>query len=116
LPDEGGVNVYKFDAKQLSGTGLSQNLSPDVVLGATSESGPCPQGLDGPYGVALDNNGNLFVSNANLQGECFSSLVEFSAKSIKSSGNPTPKVFITQDPQGDNIGDPNNLTFGPSVS
>jgi len=115
LADEDGVNVYKFTTLQLKGTGLSQNLTPDVVLSPTSVSGPCPQSLDGPYGIALDSSGNLFVTNANLTSGCFGSLAEFTAKSIKSSGNPTPKVFITQDALGDNIGDPNSLTFGPTV-
>jgi streptogramin lyase len=116
LADEDAVKVYKFAAKQLSGTGLSQNLIPDVVLGAVSESGPCPQSLDNPYGLALDNNGNLYVSNTNLlTSGCFGSLAEFSAKSITASGTPTPKVFITQDAQGENINDPNSLTFGPTI-
>jgi sugar lactone lactonase YvrE len=115
LADERGLNVYKFAADQVTGTGLSQNLTPAVVLSTASESGPCAESLDGPYGVAVDQEGNLFVSNANLAGHCLGSLAEFSAKSIESSGSPIPKVFITTTVYGNNINDPNNLTFGPSL-
>jgi DNA-binding beta-propeller fold protein YncE len=113
LADERGLNVYKFAADQLTGTGLSQNLTPAVVLSPSSGSGRCPESLDGPYGIAVDQEGNLFVSNANLAGQCFGSLVEFSAKSIESSGSPNPKVVITRTRYGNNINDPNSLTFGP---
>ncbi|HVB55199.1 MAG TPA: hypothetical protein VNE63_02035 [Candidatus Acidoferrales bacterium] len=113
LADERGVNVYKFAADQLTGTGMSQNLTPAVVLSPTSESGRCPESLDGPYGIAVDQKGNLFVSNANLAGQCFGSLVKFSAESIQSSGSPIPKVVITTTRHGNNINDPNSLTFGP---
>lgn len=115
LADERGLNVYKFAADQLTGTGISQNLTPAVVLSPARKPGPCPETLDGPYGVAVDRHGNLFVSNANLSGRCLGSLAEFSAKSIESSGSPIPKVFITTTVWGYNVNDPNNLTFGPAL-
>ena len=113
LTDEHGLNVYKFTADQLSGTGLSLNITPAVILSSASRTGRCTQSLDGPYGVAVDLAGNLFVSNANIGSRCFGSLAKFSAKSIESSGSPIPKLFITTSPYGYNINDPNNLTFGP---
>jgi streptogramin lyase len=115
LADEWGLNVYKFAANQIAGAGLSQDLTPAVVLSSVSRAGPCTESLDGPYGVAVDKDGNLFVTNANLAGSCFGSLAEFSAASIESSGNPIPKVFITTRPYGYNIHEPNNLTFGPTL-
>jgi len=115
LADERGMNVYKFAADQVTGTGLSQNLTPAVVLSPVSEARRCHESLDGPYGIAVDRKGNLFVSNANVTGNCFGSLAEFSPKSIKSSGSPIPKVFIVTTVYGNNINDPNNLTFGPSL-
>ena len=115
LADELGVNMYQFSASQLTGTGLSQNLTPAVILSPTSVAGSCTKSLDGPYGVAVDQNGNLFVSNANVSGQCAGSLAVFSAQSIQSTGNPVPIVFMSSDAAGTSIHDPNYLTFGPSV-
>jgi sugar lactone lactonase YvrE len=108
LADESGNNVYKFAASDLTGLGLSQNVTPSVVLGA-SAGGPCGLSLHGPYGIAIDGSGNLFVSNANSNGGCVGSLAEFSASTIGSTGNPVPKKFLTT-----HFNSPNNLTFGPT--
>jgi sugar lactone lactonase YvrE len=113
LADEEGNKIYKFSASQLTGTGLSQNLTPAVVLGATHHSGPCKQSLDGPYGLAVDGSGNLFVANANAHGSCLGSLAKFLAGSIETTGSPKPKVFITTDGKRNSIDGPNALTFGP---
>ena len=108
LADEDGNNVFKFRASDLGGTGLSQNVTPAVVIGA-SPGGPCGLGLHGPYGIAFDGSGSLFVSNANPHGVCSGSLAVFSASTIGSTGNPKPKTFLTTD-----FNSPNNLTFGPT--
>jgi uncharacterized protein YjiK len=113
LADENGDSIYKFSANQLNGTGLSQELTAAVVLSPTHHSGACSASIDGPYGVAVDGAGNLYVSNANIGGQCFGSLVEFAAKKIQSSGSPKPKAFITTDGQHTSINSPNALTFGP---
>ena len=115
LADEHGMNVYKFSADHITGTGLSQNVTPAVVLSPSIIRGPCPLSLDGPYGIAVGLKGNLFVSNANIGGGCLGSLAMFSAKSIESSGSPIPKVFIITRRYGNNINRPNNLTFGPTL-
>jgi sugar lactone lactonase YvrE len=111
LADEGSNNVYEFTANQLTATGLATDLTPAVVLSASSRGGSCHLSLDGPYGVAVDASGNLFVSNANTAGRCLGSLAEFSAGSIASTGSPKPKAFIT----GSTLNSPNAITFGPSV-
>jgi sugar lactone lactonase YvrE len=108
LADEHGNNLYKFAASDLSGTGLSQDVSPLVVLGANA-GGPCGLSLHGPYGIAIDGSGNLFVSNASPHGGCNGSLAEFSAGTIGSTGNPKPKAVVAT-----KLDSPNNLTFGPT--
>ena len=108
LADESGNNVYKFAAADLSGVGLSQNVQPAVVLGA-SAGGPCGLSLHGPYGVAVDGGGNLFVSNANPHGACVGSLAMFSASNIRATGNPKPNTFLIS-----NFDSPNAVTFGPT--
>ena len=111
LADEQSNNVYEFTANQLTGTGLAKDLTPAVILSATSRGGSCHLTLDAPYGVAVDGSGNLFVSNANGVAGCHGSLAEFSAGSIASTGSPKPKVFMT----GSDLNSPNALTFGPTV-
>jgi sugar lactone lactonase YvrE len=109
LADEDANNVYKFAAADLSGPpGLSQNVTPAVVLVA-NPGGPCGLSLHGPYGLAIDGSGSLFVSNANPHGGCAGSLAVFSASSIGSTGNPKPKTLLTG-----GFNSPNNLTFGPT--
>jgi len=113
LADQEGNNIYKFSASQLAGTGLSQNLTPAVVLTATHHSGPCNLSVDGPYGLAVDGSGDLFVANTGDQGGCRGSLAKFLAGSIETTGSPKPKVFITTDGKRNSINIPNALTFGP---
>lgn len=113
LADENGDDIYKFSANQLNGTGLSQDLIAAVVLSPTHHAGVCSASLDGPYGLAVDGPGNLYVSNANTGGQCFGSVAEFAAKKIRTSGSPKPKAFITTDAQGTSINSPNALTFAP---
>jgi hypothetical protein len=113
LADQQGDSVYKFSASQLTGTGLSQNLTPAVVLTPAHRSGACRKSLDGPYGLAVDGVGDLYVANSNADRGCFGSLAEFSASSIESSGSPKPKAFITTDGKRTSINYPNALTFGP---
>ena len=110
VADENGNSIYKFSASDLTGTGLHQNLTPAVILTATSESGACNMSLDGPYGLAFNGGGELFVSNANINGGCVGSLAQFSTGSIGSTGSPTPKAFITN-----GVNSPNALTFGPTI-
>jgi ligand-binding sensor domain-containing protein len=110
VADENGNSIYKFSASDLTGTGLHQNLTPAVVLTATSESGACNMSLDGPYGLAFNVGGELFVSNANINGGCVGSLAQFSTGSIGTTGSPTPKAFITN-----GVNSPNALTFGPTI-
>ena len=100
--------VYQFAANQLAGTGLDQDLTPPVVLSSRSMGGSCSQSLDGPYGVAVNQNGNLLVSNAKVGGGCRGSVVEFPAGKIGSTGTPKPNARITG-----NINSPNALTIGP---
>jgi len=113
--DQQGNNIYKFSASQLAGSGLSQNLTPAVVLTATHHSGSCNKSVDGPYGLAVDGSGNLFVANSQVRGGCRGSLAEFLAGSIETTGSPKPKVFITNDGTPNSIHGPNALTFGPTL-
>ncbi len=111
IADEDGNTIYKFSASDLAGTGLHQDLTPAVVLSATSESGPCNLSLDGPYGLAFNGGGDLLVANANTNvAGCVGSLAQFSAGSLGATGSPTPKAFITN-----GVNSPNGLTFGPTI-
>jgi hypothetical protein len=113
VADEQDNTVDQFSASQLAGTGLGQNLTPRVVLSSRHIGGPCSKSFDGPYGVAVNQNGNLLVSSATVKGGCLGSIAEFSVSKIGSSGSPEPKVFVTTNPAGTSIDSPNALTIQP---
>ncbi len=116
IADQDGGKVYKFLAADLSGTGLHKNPTPAVILGSFLEVGQCTESLDEPYGVAVDSGGNLYVVNDGETGpDCFGSLSKFSAKSIETSGNPKPKVYVSSNSGGSNIDFSGYITFGPTV-
>lgn len=97
------------------GAGLSQNITPAVVLTAATMRGACTQSLDAPYGVAIDQRGNLLVSNKGTTTQCVGSIAKFMANRITSSGSPAPRVFLRANSSGTNLNAPNALTFGPTV-
>ena len=109
VADEFGNTIYEFSAGDLGGLGLDQDLTPAVVLTATNLAGSC-KSIEGPYGLAFDNGGNLFVANAGNDAGCSGSLAEFQAGQIGSTGSPKPKFFATA-----GLVHPNALTFGPTV-
>jgi ligand-binding sensor domain-containing protein len=113
--DQYGDAVYRFSASQLTGTGLAQNLTPAVVLNPAHRKGHCNATIDGPYGIAVDGSGDLWVANSQVHEGCKGSLAAFSAGSIGSSGSPKPEVFITRDSEGNSLDAPNALTFGPPL-
>jgi sugar lactone lactonase YvrE len=92
-----GETVQKFSKKSIKKSG---SPSAAVTISATGDS------LNGPWGLAFDASGNLWISNYND-----GSVSEFSTSQIKSSGDPTPAVHLT------NTGTdyfPYQITFGPS--
>jgi hypothetical protein len=73
--------IFEFKPSALKTTGFKTpvvTLTPDIH-----------GSLDGPIGMAFDGNGNLWVANG-----FGNTIVNFSAKSIKKSGSPTPLVTI----------------------
>lgn len=116
VADELANSVDEILTSQIAGSGLSQNITPAVVLTATTLRGACSQSLDAPYGVAVDQSGKLLVSNAGQNSAgCLGSLSKFSARAIRSSGSPRPIMFLRSNLSGTNFNSPNNLTFGPTV-
>jgi sugar lactone lactonase YvrE len=112
VADESADTVDQIQASQI-GTGLSQNVTPAVVLSPTTMPGRCNQSFNGPYGVAVDQSGNLLVGSAGTSAPCAGSLAKFLANSITASGSPKPRVFISANLRGTNLNAPNYLTFGP---
>jgi hypothetical protein len=115
VADESAGTVDDIQASQFAGVGLSQNITPAVVLTAATMKGACTQSLDAPYGVAIDQRGNLLVGNRGTTAQCVGSLAKFPANRITSSGSPKPVVFLRANAKGTNLNAPNNLTFGPAV-
>jgi hypothetical protein len=112
LADESTNQIFKFPNSQLDGSGLSNNLTPSVVLSGVPIKGPCGSTLNNPYGIAFDSSGSLFVAGAFVSSGCPGTLAEFSPGSISASGSPNPSVFVKAKKNG-NVNDPGYLTFGP---
>jgi sugar lactone lactonase YvrE len=90
--------VVEFTASQLASSG---NPVPAVVLGASSGS------LSGPYGMAFDANGNLWVAN-----NTGNTIVAFTPSQLAASGTPTPTVILTNN--AGSIVNPIGLAFDPN--
>ena len=92
--------IFKFLPSSLKTSGFQTaavTLTPDVS--GTS--------LDGPIGMAFDSKGNLWVANGFAN-----TIVEFAAKSIKTTGAPTPVVTIGSN--GGSLDSPAGLAFDSS--
>ena len=115
VADENAGTVDQIQASQIAGAGLSQNITPAVILTAATLNGACTQSLDAPYGVAIDARGNLLVGNKGTTSQCLGSVAKFPAGRITSSGSPRPSVLLRANANGTNLNAPNNLTIGPAV-
>jgi sugar lactone lactonase YvrE len=92
-----GNAVQEYTASQLASSG---NPTPAVTLTATAGS------VDFAGALAFDASGNLWVAN-----EDDTSIVEFAANQLTSSGSPTPVVILTG---GGVLGPPSGLAFDAS--
>jgi DNA-binding beta-propeller fold protein YncE len=93
--------IYKFKPSDLKTTGFK---TPVVALTPDMHDS-----LDGPIGMAFDSKGNLWVANGFAN-----TIVEFSAKSIKHSGSPTPVVTISATGVIASLDSPVGLAFDSS--
>jgi streptogramin lyase len=115
VADEEADTVDKILASQINPSGLSQNITPAVVLSPANMPGRCNQSFNAPYGVAINAAGDLFVGGAGTTASCKGSLAKFPAKRITVSGSPKPSVFISSNLKSTNLDVPNYLTFGPTI-
>jgi len=90
--------VVQFAASQLAASG---SPTPTVTLGATNGS------LGGPFCLAFDARGNLWVTNTNA-----STVVEFTASQLAGSGSPTPAVTLSA--TNGSLSAPSGLAFDAS--
>jgi sugar lactone lactonase YvrE len=90
VANQGNDSVVAFGSGKL---GVSGALAPDVVI--TSTSGR----LFGPFDLAFDPNGSLWVS------ALWSGLVRYEAEQLSTGGSPTPSAWVTE------IGTPKGLAF-----
>ncbi len=77
---EENSEVAEYTASELASSGSPM---PAVTISASSGS------LNGPFGIAFDAGGDLWVANAGS-----STVVGFAASQLTSSGSPTPAVTI----------------------
>jgi streptogramin lyase len=93
-----GNNVQKFRKKSIKKSG-----HPTAAVTISDDS---MTNLEIPSGLAFDANGDLWVSNYHD-----GSISEYTTSQIKSSGNPTPAVHLTNT---SNLLAPYQITFGPA--
>jgi sugar lactone lactonase YvrE len=95
--------VVEFGASQITASG---SPTPTVTIGASAGS------LANPGGLAFDGSGNLWVSNVGVSNLGSSTIVEFAASQLVSSGTPTPNVTLG----GSSLVGPFGLAFQPHAS
>jgi streptogramin lyase len=94
------INDSKVVAFAKSSIESSGSPAPGVIL---SSDGANPASLDGPWGLAFDASGDLWVSNYDGN-----TAVEFSPAQIAASGNPTPIALMPGI-----VNEAYQITFGP---
>jgi sugar lactone lactonase YvrE len=93
-----GNTVAEFTASQFATSG-----SPAPILKLSAASGS----LDGPFGLAFDTQGNLWVTNRNAN-----TVVEFGGTQLAASGSPTP--IVTLSASGGSLAGPTGVAFDAS--
>lgn len=112
--DGGVVEMFKVAGK--SGT-LSQ---PDVTISPSAISS-INQSLDRPSGLALDDQGSLWVSNPTSSDQVAGAanstgfIVKFTPDQLTASGSPVPPTIISPNRKGSNVKFPSPIVFGPTV-
>jgi len=86
--------IMRFDHPQALTSGLP---TPDVILSGAGTT------LNGPQGIALDAQGNLWVTNGNAN-----TLLRFNAADIAATGSPVPALVLHT-----GLGFPATLDFWP---
>ena len=104
-PPTGDPNgtVVEFTATSIAGGG-ALTPAPNVTLHATSVGGTTSFG--DPNGISMNSAGNITVANAGN-----SSLAEFTAAQITTTGSPVPHVFFVG--AATTLIGPTGLTYGP---
>src|SRR5271168_3543326 len=82
-----GDTLVQFTKEQLASSG---SFTPNARIASNAGS------LDLPSDLRFDANDNLWGTNANFLGSGVSTIFEFTASQLTGSGNPAPKVIITE--------------------
>lgn len=88
VANNGGNTLFEFDAGDLAGLIGAVTLVPDVILSSIKGS------INKPWALAFDKKGNLWSSNMGTS-VATSSVVEFAASVLGTTGAPTPAVTLT---------------------
>jgi hypothetical protein len=121
VAQNGATTVVRINAADLSLTNAACSpgpvaLTPEVILSSDTPAAGTPPSINGPWGLALDSSGDLWVSNEQLitpNNVAPGTVVEFAATDITASGTPTPVVTLTTTTVGtvDTIDDPQGIGF-----
>jgi hypothetical protein len=121
VAQNGGTTVVRINAADLNLTNAACSpgpvaLTPEVILSSDTPAAGTPPSINGPWGLALDSGGNLWVSNEQLiapNNVAPGTVVEFAATDITASGTPTPVVTLTSTTVGavGTLDDPQGIGF-----
>jgi hypothetical protein len=101
---EGGTSPNMLVMYASSQLGASNTPKPAVTI--TSFDATDSAALFGPFALAFDASGDLWVANVGPQG---GTLLEFTSSQLAASGNPRPAVAITGN--GGSVSDPQAIAF-----
>lgn len=121
VANNGGNTIFEFNAADLI-PNLTAHvpylLTPQVVLSDPTNN----PAIQGPWGLAFDSSGNLWVSNVGYWGEInnlvlqVNTVVEFPKSSLAATGTPSPAVILRSATVGTNtsLNFPKGIAFDAS--
>jgi sugar lactone lactonase YvrE len=98
VANDGNASVVEFTVSQLASSG---SPTPAVTLSATAGS------LDGPFGLAFDASGNLWVASVGDN-----TVAEFAPSQLAATGSPTPAVTLSA--TAGSLNEPGGVAFDAS--
>ena len=110
VANNAATTIYGFSAASLPAVSSSSTATVTAALVPTETLSDDGSGsIQGPWGLAFDDYGNLWSSNANTP----NTLVEFTRSQITATGSPTPKITLASATVSSNatLVAPNGISF-----
>jgi hypothetical protein len=111
VANNGGNTIVGFSASVLPAINASSTAAQTVpaIIPTSTLSDNGSGSIQAPWALAVDNNGNLWSSNANAP----NTVVEFTRSQLAASGSPTPNITLASATVSNNatLVAPNGIAF-----